>query len=114
MKRIFLAMAVCMGLALAPAASAQEISIAGKITEADLPDVDARDPASCDVRNGWMTVYKQFLVAWNDARDHGRLSEEVHRTLLERLLQQDAYYSETGDAITLCRQQISWRRQYGF
>lgn len=87
-----------------PAAHAQD----------DFPKVDPMAEASCDVPDGWMTVFSQYANALIRAKDEGRITDPLLTDLSVWYVQQQNRIIETNDTRGVCLDAIAMRRRHGF
>lgn len=78
------------------------------------PDVDPLDEASCDVKDGWMTVFSDYANALVKAKNDGRIVDPLLTELSVWYVQQQNRIIDTNDVRGVCLDTIVMRRQYGF
>ncbi len=78
------------------------------------PKVDPMAEASCDVKDGWMTVFSQYANALMRAKDEGRINDPLLTDLSVWYVQQQNRIIETNDTRGVCLDAIAMRRKHGF
>ncbi len=81
---------------------------------AQFPDVDPLKPASCDVKDGWMTVYAQALNGWDKATKSGKFSSQQSTDVSVWLIALLNRIAETNDIKGVCLDIIARRTAENF
>lgn len=78
------------------------------------PDVDPMAEASCDVTDGWMTVFSDYASALMKAKTDGRIVDPLLTQLSVWYVQQQNRIIDTNDVRGVCLDTIAMRRRHGF
>lgn len=78
------------------------------------PKVDPMDVASCDVEDGWMTVFNAYAMALYEAMEANRIVDPLATELSVWHLQQQNRIIETNDVKGVCLDTIALRKEHGF
>lgn len=98
----------------APAGLALVLLVLSPAAFAQFPAVDPMDAKSCDVKNGWMTVYSQAMRGWDKATKDGRLKEPLTSDIAVWLVAQQNRVIETNDTKGVCLDAIAMRKKHDF
>lgn len=81
---------------------------------AQLPQVDPRAPASCDIPDGWIVVMKDWLTALDRATQANALLDPAAGDLARWFGEAEARILKGENVEDLCREALALRTQHGF